>query len=99
MQIEVCPAFRWRRRIVTQPGLAEGRGIPVLHKARMLTAKISQGLGLYTLGLHAVCGAPELVPLLPNNVMTQQVTAVHRNIPKLVAAPDTYLFQQVVNAK
>src|SRR5215472_11631065 len=71
----------------------------MLHKARVLTAEIGQSLGLYTLGLHAVRCTPELIPLLAYNTATQQVTAVHRNVLELIAAPDTYLLQHIVNAK
>src|SRR5215471_5429427 len=95
---ETCKS-RSVRRIVTQPGSAEGCRIPMLHKARMKTAEIGQCLGLYTLSLHTVRRAPELIPLLAYNATTQQVTAVHRNILELPAAPDTHLLQHIVNTK
>src|ERR1700737_504363 len=99
MQIEIDPPFRRRRWIVAQPGLAKACRIPVLHKAGMPEAEIRQGLGLYTLPLHAVRGAPELIPLLAYDAIAKQVTAVHGNDLELLAAPDTQLLQQVANAK
>src|SRR3954447_19269267 len=85
MQIEIDPAFRGCRWIVVQSGLSEGRRIPVLHKAWMLSLEVGKCLGLYTLRLHTVCGAPELVPLLAYDAVTQQVTTVHGNVLKLTA--------------
>ena len=65
----------------------------------MPPVEIRQRLGLYTLPLHAVSGAPEFIPLLTYDAITKQVTAVHGNILELLAAPDTLFLQQVSNAK
>ena len=95
MQIEIVPPFRRRRRKVAQPGLPKARWIPVLHKAWMPLVEVRQSLGLYALPQNAVRGTSELIPLLTDDTMTKQVTAVHGNILELLAAPDTLFLQQV----
>src|SRR5579863_980503 len=99
MQIEVGPPFRRCRGIVTHPWLAKRCRVPMLDETRMVMAEVGKGLGLYTLGFHAVRGAPELIPLLAHNVVAQQVTAVHREVLEPPPVPYTQLLKHIMDAK
>jgi hypothetical protein len=62
-------------------------------------AEIRQRLSLHAVRPQAIRISMEIVPTLPDDVISDQVSAVHRNALKLAVPPSAGLLEQVMNVQ
>jgi hypothetical protein len=64
----------------------------MLNEARMSASEVGEGLRLHTVSLQAVSPTLKVVPLLPNDVVTDEVARVHRHALQLTSVPVAHFF-------
>jgi hypothetical protein len=71
----------------------------MLSEFGMLPAEIRKSLSLHAVRPQAIRISMEIVPTLPDDAISDQVSAVHRNALKLSVPPGANLLKQVMNVQ
>ena len=96
-KVEIGTALRCGGLIVLKPGGAKCRGIRMLNEAWVSMAKIGERLCLHAVSLQAVGAALKGVPLLPDDVVADEIAGVHRHTFHFFHPPSADLVYEIMN--
>src|SRR5580704_11312436 len=98
-EIEIRPTFGCSGLIIAQPRLAERGDVPMARKLWKFALEFFCVFSLHAIGPQAIWAAPEIVPLLANDVRTDGIPSVSRQVIERAAPPAAALLHQIMQRK